>query len=58
METSLVQGTHAMGNVSGKRQKTKKKINDIENILVNMKSSVRANALADLFHVRENVRMI
>ena len=48
----------AMGNVSGKRQKTKKKINDIENILVNMKSSVRANALADLFHVRENVRMI
>ena len=47
-----------MGNVSGKRQKTKKKIDDNENILVNMKSSVRADALADLFHVRENVRII
>ena len=41
-----------------KDKKTKKKINEIENILVNMKSSVKANALADLFHVRENVRMI
>ena len=33
-------------------------IDDIENILVNMKSFVRENALADLFHVMENVRMI
>ena len=41
-----------------KDKKTKKKINEIENISVNMKSSVKANALADLFHVRENVRMI
>ena len=30
-----------------KDKKTKKKINEIENILVNMKSSVKANALAD-----------